>query len=189
MRLVIRDARAAFLDVHKARAFQDQEPSFGGKFIIEKGGDEHKKALKVIKEVAEEKWKDKADEILKSLFSKGKVCLHKGEENAEYDGFDDTVVFINARNSVKPKVKDKDPTKDLQEKDGKPYSGCYVLVILEVWAQDNQYGKRINAKLMGVQFMRDGDAFSGAAPVGDDEFDDLSDHGDDDASLADLMGE
>jgi hypothetical protein len=57
--------------------------------------------------------------------------------------------------------------------DGKPYSGCYVNVSIDVWAQDNKYGKRINAQLKGIQFVRDGDAFGGGAPASPDEFEDL----------------
>jgi len=39
-----------------------------------------------------------------------------------------------------------------------------------LWAQNNQYGKRINAQLDGVQFVRDGDPFGDGA-VGVDAFD------------------
>lgn len=41
--------------------------------------------------------------------------------------------------------------------------------MVEFWAQDNNYGKRVNATLLGVQFVRDGAAFAGgttgAAPT------------------------
>ena len=74
-----------------------------------------------------------------------------------------------------------------------PYAGCYVNAIIRVWAMDNEHGKRINASLEAVQFLRDGEAFSGSAPVDvDEEFtDDMvgeegsigDDGGDDDDSL------
>ena len=41
---------------------------------------------------------------------------------------------------------------------------------VELWAQDNQYGKGVNATLRGVQFYRDGQAFTGGRPLGEDEF-------------------
>lgn len=51
---------------------------------------------------------------------------------------------------------------------------------IELWAQDNkQFGKRINAQLRGVQFLRDGDAFAAGSPASEDEFEDLGDQGDD----------
>ena len=51
---------------------------------------------------------------------------------------------------------------------GAPYSGCYVNATIEVWCQDNEHGKRINAKLKAVQFFKDGEAF-GAAPTDPNE--------------------
>ena len=43
------------------------------------------------------------------------------------------------------------------------YRGCYVNALIEVYAMD-QYGDQVNAKLVGIQFRRDGDAF-GSAPA------------------------
>jgi hypothetical protein len=53
---------------------------------------------------------------------------------------------------------------------GKPYSGCYVNAVIELWAQDNKFGKRINASLMGVQFLRDGQRLSGGGVASADDF-------------------
>jgi hypothetical protein len=71
-------------------------------------------------------------------------------------------------------VVDRDRT-PLTASDGKPYAGCFVNAVVELWAQDNQYGKRINASLGGVQFAADGDAFGGGGVRTEaDDFDDLS---------------
>jgi hypothetical protein len=70
----------------------------------------------------------------------------------------------------------------LTEADGKPYAGCYVNCALNIWAQDNQYGRRINAELVSVQFLRDGDAFSGGVRSTGDEYEDLSEGADDEAA-------
>jgi hypothetical protein len=48
--------------------------------------------------------------------------------------------------------------------DGKPYAGCYVNANIDVWWQDNKYGKRVNASLRSVQFVKDGESF-GAGPL------------------------
>jgi hypothetical protein len=61
---------------------------------------------------------------------------------------------------------------------GKPYAGCYVNASVEVWVQDNQWGKRVNCTLRGVQFLRDGDAFGGGAPASADEFDTVTEGAD-----------
>jgi hypothetical protein len=69
--------------------------------------------------------------------------------------------------------KDRSP---LVSADGRPYSGCYVNAQVEVWAQDHKsFGKRINAQLLGVQFVEDGDSFqAGAPPANPEDFGDLS---------------
>jgi hypothetical protein len=91
---------------------------------------------------------------------------------ASYDGFPGNL-YISARNPVRPTVLDADKT-PLVAADGKPYAGCYVNVSLELWAQDNKYGKRVNATLMGVQFYRDGDSFTGGGAADESDFDDVS---------------
>jgi len=42
-----------------------------------------------------------------------------------------------------------------------------------LWAQDNQFGKRVNAELLGVQFVRDGEPFGGGKPATPEDFEDL----------------
>ena len=49
-----------------------------------------------------------------------------------------------------------------------------VNATVNVWAQDNKYGKRVNAQLLGVQFYADGDSFGGGAVGSVDDFDDLA---------------
>jgi hypothetical protein len=69
----------------------------------------------------------------------------------------------------------------LTAKDGRPYSGCYVNVKLNVWAQDNSYGKAVRAAIQTVQFRAHGDAFGGGAPAnaeGMESMEDGSDAGD-----------
>lgn len=39
------------------------------------------------------------------------------------------------------------------------YGGCYANVLIRPWLQDNKFGKRINAGLSAVQFLRDGEPF------------------------------
>lgn len=57
------------------------------------------------------------------------------------------------------------------------YPGCYINLFFKPWAQDNDYGKRVNASLIAVQFVRDGERF-GEAPIDDEDV--WDDNGDDD---------
>jgi len=141
--------------------------------------------MAAFKTVATEKWAAKADAMLKALFAADKTCLHNGDAKSEYEGFEGNK-YISARAKVRPTVFD-GQRQELSEADGKPYSGCYVNASIELWAQENSYGKRINAQLRGVQFLRDGDAFAGGArPAGADEFDEISAASDDGAADVDL---
>src|SRR5690606_11645232 len=100
--------------------------------------------------------------------SAGRLCLINGNAKGHVAGYAGNWV-INARSPVAPLVIDQN-RQPLTQASGKPYSGCYVNAKLIIWAQQNQHGKRINAQLGGVQFVRDGEPLSGGAPTSVDEF-------------------
>lgn len=123
--------------------------------------------------VAKEKWGAKADALLKAIRAAGKGVIKDGDLKAQYAGFEGNK-FVSTRSESRPNVYNRDGSQ-LTEADGVVYSGCYAHVMVEVWAQDNSYGKRINAQLTGVMFSRDGDSFGGGAtPATADDFADLS---------------
>jgi len=105
-----------------------------------------------------------------------KLCLKDGSTK-DKPGYGDGVMFIAASTETRPVVVDRDKT-PLVAQDGKPYAGCYVNMSVRLWAQDNKFGKRINATLRWVQFAKDGEAF-GAAPVDTDEIEEVADDSDD----------
>lgn len=101
-----------------------------------------------------------------------KICLKDGDdsERAEFQG----MMSIKASTKKRPLIinQDKSP---IVEEDNIIYAGCYVNAIISLWAQDNQYGKRINGQIEGIQFHSDGEPFgdSTSATVNDfDSFDD-----------------
>lgn len=96
----------------------------------------------------------------------------------DYDGYEG-MFYVTSANTTRPSVVDRDRS-PLTEADGRPYSGCYVNGTITLWAQDNEFGKRVNGNLRGVQFFKDGEAF-GVKPVdADEEFDDIDDVDEDD---------
>ena len=108
----------------------------------------------------------------KAKVSPDKTCLKDGEF-IEYDGYTGCMA-IKAGSNRRPTVIDCDKT-PLVEEDGKPYAGCYVNAVLDLWFQDNSYGKRVNCNLTGIQFVKDGEAFGEGSSDATDEFDDISD--------------
>lgn len=173
MKVVLSNVRLAFSKIWEPEQFNGTgEPACSGAFLMDPntphGQANIKKVQEAMKAVAIEKWKDKAAATLKALGAKSDLCLHDGAEKSEYDGFEG-MLFVTARNKARPTVVDSDKS-PLTQADGKPYSGCYVNVSLDVWAQDNKFGKRINAKLIAVQFKADGPSFSGGEGYSDDDF-------------------
>lgn len=175
MKVVLNNVRGAFLKPWEPEQFNGTgEPACTGAFLMDPKTPHGKanidKLKAAIQQVAAEKWKDKAANTVKTLHAKGDLCLHDGAEKAEYDGFEG-MMFVTGRNKSRPVVVDTDRS-PLTQADGKPYSGCYVNVSLDVWAQDNKFGKRVNAKLLAIQFKADGEAFSGGEAYSDNDFED-----------------
>jgi hypothetical protein len=154
------------------------KPAWDCKGIVPKNHPQVAEINALIKAEAKAKWKGEADTVLAELFEEDRVFFREAtKKDAKQDGMAGNM-RISCRNSENaPDVRhiEKDPTtgkpKKLVKADGKPYGGCYVNLVLDVWAQANKFGKRINGKLLGIQFIGDGDAFGPGAPATDDDFD------------------
>lgn len=172
MKVSLKDVRLAFPQLFEAKAVNGEgKPAFSASFLLPHDHPSVAAINAAIEGVAKEKWGAKASEVLRGLRAQDKVCLHDGDAKSDYDGYAGNL-FVSARSATRPLVIDRDKS-PLTEKDGRLYAGCYVYASIELWAQDNQFGKRVNASLKGVQFYRDGDAFAGGAPASPDEFEDL----------------
>lgn len=169
--IMLSNVRIAFPELFNAKQVQAGEgkAAFSASFLMPHDHPDVKRIRAAITAVATAKWSDKAPAILKALIAGDKVCLHDGDTKANYDGFPGNL-FVSSRSYVRPLViaQDRSP---LTEADGKPYSGSFVNAQIALWAQDNNFGKRVNAQLRGVQFLRDGEAFGGGAVAQADEFD------------------
>jgi hypothetical protein len=169
-RIMLRNVRLAFPKLFVPEAIDDGKPMYGALLIL---GPDHPQLGEIkqkMQAVAKEKWQAKAVEVYKGVEKADKLALHDGDTKAQYDGFSGNFfVSANAKETERPTIVDGNKS-PLTAKDGKPYSGCYVNVSIDFWAQDNNFGKRINAQLRGVQFLRDGDAFAAGRPADSNEF-------------------
>ena len=173
MKFKLNNARFAFPAVFEPKAVNaGDKPAYSGTFIIPKNHPQIAELEKAIAATADEKWGAKGPAMLKTLKAGDKTALHDGDSKSQYAGFEGNY-FVSARNPVRPTCVDADKT-PLVEADGRLYGGAFVNVVLELWGQDNAYGKRINATLLGVQFYRDGEAFSGGGSASQDDFDDVA---------------
>jgi hypothetical protein len=185
MEVKLQNVRICFAQgLFNARALDDgKKPKFSCQFIIPKADKAQiQKVEAAIKAVAKEKWAAKADAALASIKGTDFLCLRDGERFPDREELQDAT-FVAASNARRPMVIDRDKS-PLTEADGKPYSGCFVNIKLDVYAYEmkekNMTKKMVCATLLGVQFVKDGDAFTAAQVATEDDFDDLADTGEED---------
>lgn len=162
-KIKLQNVRLSFPSLFRKAQFQGEETKYEATFMLHK--EQHADTIKEIKKAIDAAIKEN---LKGAKLPADKICLKDGDESGrdEYEGY----YTIKAANSKRPKVIDRDKS-PLTEDDGKPYSGCYVNAVIELWAQNNGYGKRINANLLGVQFAKDGEPFASGEVASDDDFD------------------
>jgi hypothetical protein len=159
----MQNVRLSFPNLFQTSTFGGEDTGkYDATFMLDKKdhADVIKKIQAGMKALANEKFKGK-------LPPDDKVCLKDGDETdrQEYQG----CFALKASTKRRPLVinRDKSP---ITEEDNIIYAGCFVNSIVTLWAQDNAYGKRINASLEGVQFAGHGEPF-GAPAIDVNEFD------------------
>lgn len=168
LKIKLQNVRLSFPSIFKRSEYNGQEGKFEATFLMDKETDS--KQIKMIE--------DKISALItekKSKVSPDKICLKDGDF-VDYDGYAGCM-SIKGGTTRRPTVIDRDRS-PLVEDDNKPYAGCYVNAILELWYQDNSYGKRVNCNLLGIQFVKDGEAFGAGATDVTDEFDAFDDEDD-----------
>lgn len=163
--------RLSFPDIFEATQYEGKGAfRYNASFLIVPGGENDKRVQAAIKEAADEKFGKKAAAMLEGIRgNSNKMCYVKGDLK-EYDGYQGMLVLSAHRKQEagRPLVIDgnKQP---LAAADGKPYAGCFVNASLDIYGQDGQ-NSGIRCGLKGIQFSRDGDAFSGSRVASPDEF-------------------
>jgi len=184
MKVMLKNVRLSYPSLFKPSGYQGSEPKYSATFLMEDGSEQHKALKAAILSVAEEQFADKAKAVLKKQDDNSmRRLLKHGNDNVDdegevRDGYAD-MVTIKASNKTAVRVIGRGK-QDLTEADGIPYAGCYVNAQIDLWAQDNAYGKFINAKLLAVQFWADGDAFGAVTTANLDDFESAEDDDDGD---------
>lgn len=160
--------RLSFEHIFQPDATEGSAPAYSATILLPKNDPQVEKVKAAIHSVAEAKWKAKTAKVLPQLINGGKTCFRDGDLT-DYSNYAD-MMYLTARNKQRPSTFDAH-VNPVVEADGVIYSGCYVEARVELWAQDNTYGKRVNAKLLGVRFIKDGDRFgSGSGPAKAEDF-------------------
>lgn len=162
MKIKLTNVRLSFPSLFRKAVFNGEETKFEATFLINK--DTQADQIKTLQDAINEKLKT---DLKGAKLAADKICLKDGD-TIDYDGYSGHM-SIKASNAKRPMVIDADKS-PLAEDDNKLYAGCYVNAIIELWAQNNNYGKRINANLLGVQFARNGEPFGDGVTVSADDF-------------------
>lgn len=173
MRVFLKNVRATFTNALVfPQPFEGQpnsKPTHSCQFLIEPDSENYKLLQAAMESVAKDKWAAKGAATLKGL-ENSKRCL-KDVGFKDYNGYEG-MASVSASRDPKdgaPKLYTRRPPKVNGEfvpdvtTDGVIYSGCYVNTTLDIWAQDNKFGKAIRATLINVQFIADGANLGGTA--------------------------
>ena len=144
----------------------------------------------IMQRVATDTWKTEAmgKKMLASLEA-SKLCLRDGDLRTSasgevYDGYAGRR-YITAKNTTRPQCWAKDGSVLPEDRRTEIYSGCYVVGLVDIYGNFKPDTKGVFSALLGAQFLADGDAFAGGAPVDASDMDDLSDVGE---TVDDMIG-
>ena len=166
-KIMIPNARLSFPSLFRRGSFNGEETKFEATFLLDKEKHAHK-----IDQIKKHIAAGIKDNLKGAKLAADKICLRDGDLT-DYDGYEGCMT-LKASNGKRPTIVDADKS-PLTEDDGRPYGGCYVNAIVELWFQNNAYGKRVNATLLGVQFAGHGEPFgAGGATASADDFDEVS---------------
>lgn len=165
--IILKNVRLSFPQIWTAKAYMEgQTAKYSANLLLDKEADAEQIAT-MKKAIKKEATRAFSGDIPKGL----KTCLGDGVEKA-YDGYENAM-FVSCSSRQRPTIIDRDRTQ-LVEEDDKPYAGSYVNAAISLWVQNNNFGKRINCNLTGLQFVKDGERFGGGGIKVNDVFDDIS---------------
>ena len=159
----IRNARLSYGDsLFTPKSINGGTPCYSGSFLLPKGDPQIEALRRIMYEMCMEQWPQKGAEIFNSMELNRYTCIKDGAlkpENGD-DYISAMVISANSRQNQPPYVADAQNVE--QNAPGVVYSGCYVNAKLNLWVQENQWGKKVNAQVLIVVKSGDGDAFSAA---------------------------
>lgn len=184
MDFMLRNVRLAFPNLFEAKEYKpgDGRPRFDATFLIGPGSENDKAVRAAIKQEATNTYGQKAELLLKQWENNPNKYAYLNGDLKDYDGYAG-MMYLSCHSKVKPatfdNVRDPDTGKAREiksETEGRLYAGCYVNAKVSIYAQKGE-NAGIRASMSGIQFCRDGDAFSAGRPASADEFEALDDYG------------
>ncbi len=196
-KILLSNVRLSYCYVHQKGVFEGKESDkYECTMLLSKDDEEMSESIrkKCVKALVDKYGsKDKIPAPLKKMVTKDKwgdsdKCFFRDGDSTESEAHHGHWA-VKGANKQKPTLLDKakNPT---DEDSGLIYSGSFADVMLSIWIQDNQWGKRINANLNGVRHRNHGDPLSGGGgKASADDFADLDDDDVDDDDDVEEFGE
>jgi len=169
----LKNVKLAFCNLFVAKSFNDDPslpPKFSASFLMDKGTPQGKENLAAVraamKATYDAKWPTDGPKL-----KTNQICLRDGDDES-YDGFAG-MMYVSANNTKRPQIVDRNPEIHVIESDDKVYSGCIVNATLRVWAQDSDWGKRLNCSVELVQYVAPGERVGVKSVVATEECENL----------------
>ena len=182
--IILKNVRVGFVEVFQPVTFKESV-SYGLKAFIEPGSANDKLIRDAINEVGVQKYPKagKWEAMHEEFRMDKKAYPYIDSKRVDFNHPEGSWVLTAKRRESdgRPMVIDQ-KLNPLAKSDGKPYSGCFCNVKVDIWAQDGE-NKGIRCTLVTVQFKADGESFGGAKPAdasgfevidGEDDGDDLA---------------
>ncbi len=146
--IIVKEVRCSFPRLYGTEVRDDQ--SFGPGIALILEAVKHKAVLELIKNEMRLAIAN-TPKLKANPPAPDKMCLKKPEdENLKYMPGN---LIVKANNPRPPEVLHADGRTKMTEATDKIYSGCYVNAKIEIWGQANKWGRRVNAKLIAVQYV------------------------------------
>lgn len=174
--LLLRNVVLDWPNLYRPGGREGDTPRYGASFILDPANPEHAAQIEAIKAaqiaVCKAKWKDQAKAMYDRFVKTEKLALREGDDKiTKYPYLAGKLVLATASKQDGPKPTTVDGArKDVPESAGLFYRGCIVNAKVQIWAQDNKFGQRINCQLRGVQFVSRGEALGAGGAAQPDEF-------------------
>jgi len=156
--IIIKEARCSFPRLYGAEVRDNNTFGPGIALVLERG-----KHDAVLTEIKAEMRAAIANEpkLKKNPPTGDKLCLRTPDR--EELNYKEGNLMIKANSPRAPIVLFPDGRTIMTEANNQIYSGCYVNAKIEIWGQANKFGRRVNAKLIAVQYVpKEAESFDGS---------------------------
>lgn len=165
--ILIKNVRGSYLHIFEKWG-KETDPKekwrYSGKFLLDKKTHAAEiTALRRHLEKLQQEW-------FKGKLGSANIFFRNGEDSGKEEQEDSWVVSASDGRK-RPRVMGR-KKETITADDDIIYSGCYVNVLINPWKQDNAHGKKLNANLVAVQFVRDGERFGEGGIDADQHFED-----------------